>query len=112
MVFRLALLARDDVIDVDSVADTIGTEISTGSGAPDSGFGAAIDGWLAENGNSQGTLYHAVLASFEKPLFEHALRMTEGNQLRAAQLLGINRNTLRKRLGELDIAPEDFARRR
>ncbi|MDP4575273.1 nitrogen regulation protein NR(I) [Qipengyuania sp. G39] len=112
VVFRLALLAREDIIDVDSVADTIGTEISTGSGAPDSGFSAAIDGWLAENGNSHGTLYHAVLASFEKPLFEHALRMTEGNQLRAAQLLGINRNTLRKRLGELDIAPEVFARRR
>ena len=112
VVFRLALLARDDVIDADSVTETVGAEISTERDASTSGFGAAIDGWLAENGPSHGTLYHAVLASFEKPLFEHALRMTEGNQLRAAQLLGINRNTLRKRLGELDIAPEDFTRRR
>ena len=41
-----------------------------------------------------GALYHGALAAFEKPLFEHALRETGGNQLRAAQLLGINRNTL------------------
>ncbi len=46
-------------------------------------------------------LYHSALAAFEKPLFEHALGETGGNQLRAAQLLGINRNTLRKRLVSL-----------
>ena len=46
---------------------------------------------------------------FEKPLFEHALARTGGNQLRAAQMLGINRNTLRKRLVELDIDPDRFA---
>jgi two-component system nitrogen regulation response regulator GlnG len=39
------------------------------------------------------------------------LRETGGNQFRAAQQLGINRNTLRKRLGELAIDPEEFGRR-
>jgi two-component system nitrogen regulation response regulator GlnG len=52
------------------------------------------------------------MAAFERPLFEEILRETAGNQLRAAQALGINRNTLRKRLGELAIDPEEFARRR
>ena len=61
---------------------------------------------------ADGAVYHAALAAFEKPLFELALERTEGNQLRAARLLGINRNTLRKRLSELDIAPETFTRRR
>ena len=50
-------------------------------------------------------------AAFEMPLFEHALRRTGGNQLRAAQLLGINRNTLRKRLADLAIDPERFSSR-
>ena len=55
-----------------------------------------------------GALYHAALAAFERPLFEHALERTGGNQLRASKLLGMNRNTLRKRLAELAIDPEQY----
>ncbi|MFW6027256.1 MAG: helix-turn-helix domain-containing protein [bacterium] len=43
-------------------------------------------------------LYDRILREVERPLLEEALRATEGNQLRAAQLLGLNRNTLRKKL--------------
>ena len=50
-------------------------------------------------------VYREVLAVLERPLLEHALRLTGGNQLRAARLLGINRNTLRKRCRELGLAP-------
>ena len=60
--------------------------------------------------NNMGNLYHDALAELERPLFRHALSKTGGNQLKAAQLLGINRNTLRKRLSELDIDPESFSR--
>jgi two-component system nitrogen regulation response regulator GlnG len=74
-------------------------------------FEAALAAWLSEETPPAGTLYHSALAAFEKPLFEHALAETGGNQLRASQLLGINRNTLRKRLDELEIDPERFAKR-
>lgn len=111
VVFRLALMARDEIIDAASVADSLPNEMASAEAFDGHGFEAALDGWLAANGPMKGHLYHGALAAFERPLFEYALRQTDGNQLRAAQLLGINRNTLRKRLADLEIAPERFVRR-
>jgi len=45
-------------------------------------------------------------ALVEKPLLRAVLRETSGNQVRAAQILGINRNTLRKKLTEHGIDPD------
>jgi two-component system nitrogen regulation response regulator GlnG len=52
-----------------------------------------------------GTLYDRLIAEVERPLIEATLRRHGGNQLRAARALGINRNTLRKRLDTLGIEP-------
>jgi two-component system nitrogen regulation response regulator GlnG len=48
-------------------------------------------------------LYDRVLRELEIPLLEISLNATRGNQVKAAQLLGLNRNTLRKKIRELDI---------
>jgi two-component system, NtrC family, nitrogen regulation response regulator GlnG len=48
-------------------------------------------------------LYDRVLREIERPLLQLSLAATRGNQIRAAELLGLNRNTLRKKLRELDI---------
>src|SRR6185437_13776624 len=48
-------------------------------------------------------LYGRVLREVERPLITLTLAATRGNQIRAAQLLGLNRNTLRKKIRELDI---------
>jgi two-component system nitrogen regulation response regulator GlnG len=48
-------------------------------------------------------LHARVLEIIEKPLIEAVLDRTNGNQLRAAEILGINRNTLRKKISELGI---------
>jgi two-component system nitrogen regulation response regulator GlnG len=50
-----------------------------------------------------GDIYSMVVQRVEKPLITLVLKKTEGNQVRAANLLGINRNTLRKKIKELGI---------
>src|SRR5258705_6439267 len=52
-----------------------------------------------------GRLYRTVIARVELPLLRHALELCGGNQLKAAKMLGINRNTLRKRLRLLGLLP-------
>ena len=48
-------------------------------------------------------LYNRVLREIEKPLFTLTLQATQGNQIKAANILGLNRNTLRKKIKELEI---------
>jgi two-component system nitrogen regulation response regulator GlnG len=48
-------------------------------------------------------LYQRILRTVEPPLITAALAATRGNQIRAAELLGLNRNTLRKKIRDLDI---------
>jgi two-component system nitrogen regulation response regulator GlnG len=109
--FRAALLSREEEIDAPAIRQLLADRPSAEPSIGTIDFGAALAAWLGDTPIAPGTLYHGALAAFERPLFEHALRETGGNQLRAAQLLGINRNTLRKRLDDLAIDPEGFVRR-
>ena len=51
----------------------------------------------------KGVLYKSVLEAIEKPLLEQVLERCEGNQLKAARILGINRNTMRAKIKKLGI---------
>jgi two-component system nitrogen regulation response regulator GlnG len=53
--------------------------------------------------SESGKLYRSIMAQVELPLLRQALELSGGNQLKAARLLGINRNTLRKRLRLLGL---------
>ena len=59
-----------------------------------------------------GKVHRLAVGLFERALFEHVLRTAGGNQLKAARLLGLNRNTVRKRGRELKLLPIRPARRR
>ena len=109
-IYRLALLAREDTIDGDALAALLEANLRRDEAAGEGGLDLAVLAWLASERPSPGTVYDTALAAFERPLFEAVLRDTGGNQLRAAQVLGINRNTLRKRLTELGISPVELAR--
>lgn len=54
-------------------------------------------------GEKRGIIYRAIIESIEKPLIEQALERTEGNQLKAARNLGINRNTMRAKIKKFGI---------
>lgn len=55
------------------------------------------------NGHKPGDLYQLVIGEVEKPLLRRVLRYTNGNQSEAADILGINRGTLRKKLKDYKL---------
>ncbi len=65
---------------------------------------------LGEGGGSD--FYEHTIRSVEKPLLELVLKEAGGNQVQAARLLGINRNTLRRKLQEIGLVKTSPARRR
>jgi Fis family transcriptional regulator len=59
----------------------------------------AIDGYFRDlDGEKPCAVYDMVISSVERPLIEVVLHRVSGNQTQAAQLLGMNRNTLRKKM--------------
>jgi two-component system, NtrC family, nitrogen regulation response regulator GlnG len=110
-IYRLALLAREEVVDAAALAPLLARAVRADEESEgDAGLDRAVKRWLEIEHPASGTVYDHALAAFERPLFVAILKGTGGNQLRAAQMLGINRNTLRKRLSDLSIDPEACAR--
>ena len=76
---------------------------------PPEQLGAAVERYLAKHFQEFGDglpppgLYHRVLREIEQPLLGAALAAMRGNQIKAAELLGLNRNTLRKKIRDLDL---------
>ncbi|MDK2760538.1 MAG: nitrogen regulation protein NR(I) [Sphingopyxis sp.] len=109
VVQRLAVLSRDTVVtvrDVETVLRENGD--SGGAAAPADLIARAVDDWAREqmaDTACEGEIHSQLEAIVEAALFRRVLRDVRGNQLEAARRLGINRNTLRKRLGQLDIDP-------
>lgn len=64
---------------------------------------ALSDYFLSLNGSRPADLYDLVLREVEEPLFRVVLDYADGNQSRAAGILGINRGTLRKKLRQLGL---------
>jgi Fis family transcriptional regulator len=65
----------------------------------------AVANYLQQlNGQDVNDLYELVLSELEKPLLEEVMKYTRGNQTRAANLMGINRGTLRKKLKQYGMS--------
>jgi len=112
LIRRLAVLQSGDTIS----ASAIGTELkepARGTAADEDGtpqsLGASVEQYLTRYFLSQGDrlpppgVYDRIIQEVERPLISICLAATRGNQIRAAQLLGLNRNTLRKKIKDLGL---------
>ena len=75
----------------------------------DNQFSKILENYLSRNINKinkeyQGDVYNYFVTELEKVLLLEVLKNKNGNQLKAAELLGLNRNTLRKKITELNIS--------
>jgi two-component system nitrogen regulation response regulator GlnG len=111
LIQRLAALYSDDTISGQAVRHELAGDVSENLGV-DGGsetLSEAVHRHLkrtfseSEGGVPSRGLYTRVLREIEQPLIALTLNATRGNQIRAAEILGLNRNTLRKKIRELDI---------
>ena len=110
LVRRLAALYSQETIGVDAIEAELSDAKPAAEAKPDSnGLADAVERHLREYFDAHGSmlpasgLYDRVIREIERPLIALSLNATRGNQVRAAQLLGLNRNTLRKRIRDLNI---------
>lgn len=103
---RLGALTSDTVVDVKAVKTLLEQSPApdTGNDSSEYTIAKAVQGYFAAQADmAEGRVYDDLLMMLEKPLFEEALAQTRGNQIKAAALLGLNRNTLRSKLRQLGI---------
>ncbi|MFZ5914983.1 MAG: nitrogen regulation protein NR(I) [Pseudomonadota bacterium] len=110
---RLSVLYADEVITLDIIeselldSEAMPAEMNAGA---EVSLSAAVESNLARYFADHGDelpppgLYDRILREVERPLITLSLSATQGNQIKAAQLLGLNRNTLRKKIKDLDIS--------
>ena len=119
LVRRLVVLVAEDTIDDEAVHRELQRARSGDSRPSPQGLAESVESHLRQyfdahdDGLPPAGLYDRILREIERPLLALTLQATQGNQLRAADVLGINRNTLRKKLRDLDLAaPRGQALRR
>lgn len=112
---RLAALYSQEVIGVEVIeqelaAASTAPAANASNGQESEGLADMVERHLREyfgahaDGLPPPGLYDRVLREIERPLLALTLESTRGNQIRAAQVLGLNRNTLRKKIRDLDIS--------
>jgi len=111
LIRRLAVLHSGETITAAAVAAELREPERLGETGADAhaSLGAMVEGYLATLFAGHGEalpppgLYDRVLEEIERPLLSICLAATRGNQIRAAQILGLNRNTLRKKIRDLRL---------
>ncbi len=115
LVRRLSALYPQDEISAELIEHELANDTSRSLGLDGDGgnpidLSGAVERYLSDYFSSFGDdlpppgLHGRILREVEYPLIAAALAATRGNQVKAADLLGVNRNTLRKKIRDLDIS--------
>ena len=113
LIRRLAALHAQEVISIDIIEAELadgGPMAAADDDLENDDLATSVERHLRAYFNSQDQdlpapgLHDRVLREIERPLIEMSLAATRGNQVRAAHMLGLNRNTLRKKIRDLDIS--------
>jgi two-component system nitrogen regulation response regulator GlnG len=114
---RIAVLAREDRIGAAQIEAQLGTSPAVGGEGGEVDLDTAVARTLAavfaeyRPGLPPDGLYDRIIGAVEAPLLRQVLAAVGGNQLRAAKLLGLNRNTLRKKLADHGIDAQTLRRK-
>src|ERR1700761_1695698 len=112
LIRRLAVLHSGDAIPASVLLEELKEPARTFSleeGGEAESLSGSVERYLTQYFMAQGDrlppagVYDRILAEVERPLISICLAATKGNQIRAAQLLGLNRNTLRKKIRDLGL---------
>ena len=101
-------MITDEVIGTELLESGIDAEPAHGAGSPEP-LALAVERHIRQflaasrDGMPMRDIYDQVIAEVERPLIQMTLSATRGNQIKAASMLGLNRNTLRKKIRDLDI---------
>jgi two-component system nitrogen regulation response regulator GlnG len=109
LIKRIIILTPQEIIDLETINLYLSKFESLNNKYVSTSLGASVEKHLNQYFDSHKNdlpaagLYDRIIHEVERPLIIKTLKLVKGNQLKAAELLGINRNTLRKKIMYLDI---------
>ncbi len=108
LIYRIAVFSRDETVTADMIAPFLDEVSDKSDSVQTADLSEAVKTYLSSHTIDDGQIYLRALEAFEVPLLRHIMEQCGGNQLKASEMLGINRNTLRKKLTNYGINADEL----
>ncbi len=107
-ILRISALYSEDLLNIEIIESEIERLEGDNKNIDELNLSSLIDHYFKRSkdkllNNNNKNIYSVIIEKVEKSLIENILDYTNGNQLKASEILGLNRNTLRKKIGDLSI---------
>ena len=107
-ILRISALYSEDLLNIEIIESELERLEGDNQNIDELSLSNLIDHYFERSkdkllNNNNKNIYSAIIEKVEKSLIENILDYTNGNQLKASEILGLNRNTLRKKIGDLSI---------